>query len=203
MRLGTWRRRTRRLWAWLRRRTHRWRLGTWRLAHVALATGVVRRRRADGRRLLEWIRAWVRICEERDHVVAYGRLGLLGINDGIGRNNNNWLGILALLGFLFALGFFIFAALGILLFAALLGILFAALLGILFAALGRRRRRWRRRRHDIDLYHEAAGLAAELAAELDSVEGPGDENLVLLVHHLVEDELATLCIHNTVAYIQA
>lgn len=139
-----------------------------------------RRRRAAGRRarrLRVRVRAWVRIWEERDHLVACDRIGLLGINDGLGRINNG-----------LALGFFFFAALGIL-FAALLGILFAAL-GNLWT-LGRRRRRLFLL-HDVDLYHETAGLAAELAAELDGVEGPGDENLVLLVHHLIEDELATL-----------
>jgi len=53
-------------------------------------------------------------------------------------------------------------------------------------------RRWRRRRHDLDFGEETAGLAPELAAEVDGVEGPGDEHLLLLVHHLLEDEPATL-----------
>ena len=55
-------------------------------------------------------------------------------------------------------------------------------------------RRWRRRRHDLDFGEETAGLAPELAAEVDGVEGPGDEHLLLLVHHLLEDEPATLCV---------
>ncbi|CAO2042110.1 unnamed protein product [Urochloa humidicola] len=67
----------------------------------------------------------------------------------------------------------------------------AAALGILFAALGRRRRRWQL---DNDIPHETAGLAAELADEIGGVEGPGDANFVLLVHHLLEDELTALCV---------
>ena len=55
-------------------------------------------------------------------------------------------------------------------------------------------RRWRRRRHDLDFGEETAGLAPELAAEVDGVEGPGDEHLLLLVHNLLEDEPATLCV---------
>ena len=64
------------------------------------------------------------------------------------------------------------------------------------AALARRpgqARAWRRR-HDLDFGHETAGLAPELAAELDGVEGPGDDHLLFLVHHLLEDESATLCV---------
>ena len=84
-----------------------------------------------------------------------------------------------------------------------------ALAGIINRRLRWRRRRWRRRWlslwlwrwcwsrwrwQDLDFGDETAGLAPELAAELDGVEGPGDEHLLLLVHHLLEDEPATLCV---------
>jgi hypothetical protein len=66
-------------------------------------------------------------------------------------------------------------------------VFFLALVGII-------NQRRRRRRHDLDFGQETAGLAPKLAAELDGVEGPGDDHLLLLVHHLLEDEPATLCV---------
>lgn len=60
-------------------------------------------------------------------------------------------------------------------------------LGALFLFLGRWRRR---RRHDLDFGRETAGLAPELAAELDGVEGTGNDHLVLLIHHFLEHEPA-------------
>lgn len=74
--------------------------------------------------------------------------------------------------------------------------------GLLGAPHGSSRRRlwwwwwWilfrRRRGHNLDFGCEMSGLAAELADEVHGVEGPRNQHLVLVVHHLVEDEPAPL-----------
>lgn len=53
---------------------------------------------------------------------------------------------------------------------------------------------WRRRRRlgDLDVLDDLSSLAAELAGELVGVEWPRHEDLVLLVHDLLDDELPAL-----------
>lgn len=48
---------------------------------------------------------------------------------------------------------------------------------------------------DLDVLDDPTGLGPEAAAELVGVEGPGNGHLVLLVLHLLDHELALLCVH--------
>ena len=48
---------------------------------------------------------------------------------------------------------------------------------------------------DLDVLDDPTGLGPEDAAELVGVEGPGNGHLVLLVLHLLDHELASLCVH--------